>query len=371
MKINIASFGGRAHLLDLARELEHLGHDVRFYSYVPTKRAIAFGLTKHSSCSLYYYAMPFLVLFKIFGFRRKLLYFYRIIYDWLVAILMPPCDVFIGQVPMHYHSMKWAKTHFNAVTICESGLSNIDTYISILKSIGAKDYPHLDVSRYRKCYKTADYIAVASLFSKKGFIENGFDDKTLFMNPYGVSINNFRPTRLTSEAYDCIVVGQWCKRKGSDMVISVCKKYGYRLLHVGSIVDIDFPQDSNFRHIDAVPESELLNYYSMAKVFLFPSYEDGFGLVLIQAAACGLPIVCSPNTGGPTLREMLSDKKWIVVMNNVSEEELNLGILKALKLSQSQKGERNYVHDDLNQLTWKSYGERYEQFLKDVVFKDK
>lgn len=43
------------------------------------------------------------------------------------------------------------------------------------------------------------------------------------MNPYGVSINNFRPTRLTSEAYDCIVVGQWCKRKGADMVISVCK----------------------------------------------------------------------------------------------------------------------------------------------------
>lgn len=370
MKINIASFGGRAHLLDLARELEKLGHDVKFYSYVPTKRAISFGLTERSSCSLYYYAIPFLILFKIFGFRRNLLYFYRIIYDWIVAFKMSSCDVFIGQVPMHYHSMKMAKKRFNAITICESGLSNIDKYISILKSIGAKDYPRLDVSRYRKCYNVADYIAVASVFSKKGFIENGYNEKKVFMNPYGVSVENFRPTELASDAYDCIVVGQWCKRKGSDMVSAVCKRYGYRLLHVGSIVDIDFPQEPNFTHVDAVPESQLVNYYSKAKVFLFPSYEDGFGLVLIQAAACGLPIVCSPNTGGPTLRDMLSDKKWIVIMNSVSEEELNLGILKALELSNSQKGERNYVDNDLQQLTWKSYGERYGQFLKELVSKE-
>ena len=154
------------------------------------------------------------------------------------------------------------------------------------------------------------------------------------------------------------------------MVASVCKKYGYRLLHVGSIVDIEFPQESNFTHVDAVPESQLINYYSKAKVFLFPSYEDGFGLVLIQAAACGLPIVCSPNTGGPTLKEMLSDKRWIVEMKQVSEEDLNLGIVKALSLSKEQHGRRNYVHNDLQQLTWKSYGERYERFLKEIVSKD-
>ena len=47
MIINIASFGGRSHLLDLARELEKQGNIVRFYSYVPTKRALKFGLKKN------------------------------------------------------------------------------------------------------------------------------------------------------------------------------------------------------------------------------------------------------------------------------------------------------------------------------------
>ena len=53
MIINIASFGGRTHMLDTARELEKFGHIVRFYSYVPTKRAMKFGLKKECSYSLY------------------------------------------------------------------------------------------------------------------------------------------------------------------------------------------------------------------------------------------------------------------------------------------------------------------------------
>ena len=35
---------GRFHVLDLARELDRLGHDVMFYSYVSKKRCEKFGL---------------------------------------------------------------------------------------------------------------------------------------------------------------------------------------------------------------------------------------------------------------------------------------------------------------------------------------
>ena len=43
MKIAIATTG-RFHVLDLARELSHLGHDVAFYSILPKRRLIQFGL---------------------------------------------------------------------------------------------------------------------------------------------------------------------------------------------------------------------------------------------------------------------------------------------------------------------------------------
>lgn len=52
MKINIASTH-RFHLLDLARELERQGHDVKFYSYVPTQRCTQFGLNKKAATPLH------------------------------------------------------------------------------------------------------------------------------------------------------------------------------------------------------------------------------------------------------------------------------------------------------------------------------
>ena len=43
---------------------------------------------------------------------------------------------------------------------------------------------------------------------------------------------------------------------------------------------------------------ELLNYYQCSDIFVFPSKIDSFGLVLLEALACGLPIV-GFNTFGP------------------------------------------------------------------------
>ena len=64
MKITIAA-SHRFHLLDLARELENHGHDVNFYSYVPKKRNVSFGLSKKSVNSLFLLSIPFLLFVKI------------------------------------------------------------------------------------------------------------------------------------------------------------------------------------------------------------------------------------------------------------------------------------------------------------------
>lgn len=369
MVINIASFGGRSHMLDLARELEKQGNIVRFYSYVPTKRAMKFGLKKECSYTLFYLAIPFLLLFKIFGFKKNLLHLYRVTFDYVTAFIMKPCDVFIGQVPMHLFSLKMAKKKYGAITICESGLSNINVYSNILKKIGGvKDYPRYSFSRFEACYKEADYISVASFFAKQGFMEQGFEEKKVILNPYGVSLKNFNATVLQEQSFDCLMVGQWSRRKGVEMAIEACEKLGLSLLHVGAIVDVPFPVNPQFKHIDPVNEYDLVKFYSQAKIFLFPSYEDGFGLVLIQAIACGLPIACSPNTGGTTLRKMLDDKKWIVVMDDVSTDSLEKAISEALNLASIQKGERKYSDSIIKDLSWDAYGYRYNIFLKSLIY---
>ena len=109
MVINIASNWGRAHLLDIARELEKHGHTVRFYSVVPDKRAQKFGLKKECNYSIFWYVLPYLIWRKLFGIHGLVAYFHLWVLDHFIAFYMKPCDVFIGHSPAYVYSLKRAK----------------------------------------------------------------------------------------------------------------------------------------------------------------------------------------------------------------------------------------------------------------------
>ena len=47
------------------------------------------------------------------------------------------------------------------------------------------------------------------------------------------------------------------------------------------------------RFLDYVPEDDLVALYSTADVLAMPSAYEGFGIPVIEAMACGAPVVCS------------------------------------------------------------------------------
>src|SRR5215475_5044840 len=88
---------GRFHLLDVARELSALGHDVKFYSLVPKARAIRFGLPKECHVSLLPLMTP-IVAWELFAsdylpvLRERLS---TLALNKAVIARLEPCEVFM------------------------------------------------------------------------------------------------------------------------------------------------------------------------------------------------------------------------------------------------------------------------------------
>ena len=371
MIINIASFGGRTHLLDTARELSRQGNIVRFYSYVPTKRAIKYGLPAECNYSILWFAWPYLIWMKLFGFGGIGTYLYFRFCDWFLSIYMKPCDVFIGQSPMHNYSIRYAKKKYNAFTILERGAAHILEY---KKQVGGnpiykrKPFQQDFIIKYDLAgYQIPDYISVGCDYAKYSFIQNGYLKDNIFVNNYGFDRTQFSCTILGENPYDLIYVGRWSYNKGCDLLVEACRKMNYKLLHVGSISDMKFPAMKNLTHIDPVEQYKLRDYYSRAKVFVLPSRTEGFGMVLFQAAACGLPIVCSKFTGGADIRKYAISDNWIITMIDFSADSLIESIEKALALANKQHGIRNYLKDNFTEASWEGYGRRYNEFLNSLI----
>jgi glycosyltransferase involved in cell wall biosynthesis len=227
--------------------------------------------------------------------------------------------------------------------------------------------PDIHITRELHSIEIANYVSIPSQHVKESFLLHHYPEGKLFVNPYGVNLKMFYSQTLEKK-YDVIMVGAWSYQKGCDLIIEAGRKLKVRFLHVGGIVDVEFPVDNNFTHVNSVDETELVQYYNQSKVFVLPSRQDGFGMVLSQALACGLLIVCSKDTGGRDLRNFLDDKKWIIEMPETTVECLAECIEKALALADTQsEGKRNYAGNAIQHLTWEAYGKRYSNFLHQIT----
>jgi starch synthase len=369
LRINIVT-SGRFHVLDLARELAALGHDIRFYSYLSRRRTRAFGLPQNSHRSVFRLALPLVALSR-WGpkaLRNRAGRWEREIVDRIAARCMEPCDVFIGMSGLAVASAKAARARFGAKVFLERGSRHILSQKAILDELrdGASTVPNADVERELAGYELADVVVVPSRHAERSFIDYGVAPQRLFRNPYGVDLALFQPTERTPNPIrQVLMIGAWSLRKGCDVLWEACRSANaWRLLHVGPVDDAPLPQSVHFTHVPPVEQRRLADYFRQADVFALASREEGLSLVQAQALACGVPLVCTDRTGGEDLREMLEDPRWVTVVASGDVAALREGIGHALGIASEQSGVRDILGAARTRFSWTAYGARYQERLQ-------
>lgn len=106
--------------------------------------------------------------------------------------------------------------------------------------------------------------------------------------------------------------------------------------------------DKKIKFLGFVTNEELRILYSYAKIFIFPSFEEGFGLPILESASCGCLPICS-NTG--SLPEVIGNKK--LLFNPRDTENITQKINEILVLNQAQYiAELTIVQKHILKFTW-------------------
>lgn len=368
----------RSYLLTLAIELNKKEDiEVTLYTILPSSRCRSLGYTGRIVSGFFPFAflekivdlLPFINSYR----KSKLRVWLRIIYDYFVSWKLKKCDFLIGGNGSTVEASKVAKRKYAAITICDQGSSHILAQNAARELYTDSRPPLLNTDYMLRHYEVVDFLMAPCQYVITTDLDHGIDKAALLYNPLGVNLSIFRPTvKPVSDSYDVIMVGSWWKHKGCDLLAEAClEKLGYSLLHVGSVVDCPLPNNPLFKHIDFVPEFELPVYYAQAKVFAMPSLDEGFGLVLSQAVACGLPIVGSSRTGAPDLANLLGNPEGCITINEpLSTDNIALAIKQALAYANSlPDGPRVQYQKEIHKLSWESYGNRYYGILKELTIR--
>jgi glycosyltransferase involved in cell wall biosynthesis len=208
---------------------------------------------------------------------------------------------FYEQPSLHYSFFeKVAKDQFNKYP----ELKNAETALLIDHKSEKRN------QRRAKELAICNYIICNSTFTKRTLTDALVDPKKIITIPLAFPdpVKSI-PQKNASEKIIFFCAGNQSLKKGTHILFKAWQKCNFQpnlaeLWMIGSnqlplIVRSGLGNDVKF--IPNIPQDELMQLFAKADVLVLPTLGDGFGMVLTEAMAHGLPIITTYNSGGPDI----------------------------------------------------------------------
>jgi starch synthase len=320
MKV-VISTNGKYHAFDLARELYRIGALQAIFTAYPR-----FKLRNESLPQELIHTFPWVHgLFMYFPLKHCLPKFIIRQWEYLSATTfgawvtrqMPSCDIYVGLSGSALLAGKWA--HQRGIRfVCDRGSAHIRVQDQLLREEHAHwgmPFSGIDprtIVREEAEYAEADCITIPSSFAMRSFLDQGVPSEKLQLLPYGVNLERFEKVAEPDlNRFDILFVGAMSLQKGVQYLVQAYQKLNHASKSL-SFVGAQSPQliailksrglwSEEIRVLGHIPQQELKELMSRSHVLVLPSIQDGFGMVMAQAMACGCPVIASRNTGAEDL----------------------------------------------------------------------
>lgn len=196
-----------------------------------------------------------------------------------------------------------------------------------------------------------------------------------YLNYLGVDTNLFKViTEEVSSPYTVLTVGEVSLHKGHDFIIrslaNIPKTSRPKLVIIGHggiesnyLINLAKSKDIDMRIVSNATDDELVSWYNKSTIFLYAGIREPFGLVILEAMSCGLPVV-AVNEGGVS-EIVTSDKLGLLVERN--ENKFSRAIIQTLfnkSLQVKREITVNYIRKNWN---WEKSVRELEKHLKAIA----
>ena len=191
--------------------------------------------------------------------------------------------------------------------------------------------PELQLEKLSNEVNLATHFICASSITKKSLASKGISEDNIKVIPYGVDTTKFTfSERKQSDVFKVIFIGSLNQRKGITYLLDALAQMNNVEITIVTrgIYDESLIHNYTFpiHVVIDVPHDKLQEELHKANCFVLPSILEGFGQVILEAMATGIPIIATENTAAIDIVEK-GKEGFVTKIRDVQAIKDNLEIL--------------------------------------------
>lgn len=212
--------------------------------------------------------------------------------------------------------------------------------------------------------QVADWVIAASRFTSWTLTESGIPKSKIKLLPLGFEVDKI-PFQLSGDGFSnrplrLLFAGTITQRKGIAYLLEAMEK-----LHWPVEIELHFvggiqgngkafaSQKGKSIHHPALGQYEMFQQYQYFDALILPTVFEGFGLVIVEAMAAGLPVITTPHSMGPDV--IIEEKNgWLVPIRDVGALARAISSLRG-QTDDSFMAMRHAARQAALQFTWDQY----------------